>query len=293
MKILSDFDGVWTDQAFEAQSVQLWMEAEAARLAGVSPDRARAEFAEFEVAVRARPGDFGWAPDGRITAYVDEDPFCSTNALAAYLAETEDPRAQPYRDGILAAGFADLTAFADDCFHRGVAAFRRDHPAAIVEHAGEVLARLHAVEVEVVVVSNSPVEKIAAWFAAVGVDAGPDAGHDLRVIGEAGKQVLGERGDTRAFGGRTIHVDRPRYRAILEREHPDLVIGDVFSLDLALPHVVREEGGAGAPSQLVLRSHPHTPDWVRSLGRGGPIDHVVDDVSHLVAIASTTAPRAR
>ena len=83
----------------------------------------------------------------------------------------------------MAAGFADLTAFADDCFHRGMAAFRRDHPAAIVPHAGDVVDRLHAAGIEIVVVSNSPAEKIAAWFAAVGVDAGPDPGHDLRVIG--------------------------------------------------------------------------------------------------------------
>lgn len=293
MKILSDFDGVWTDQALEAESVKLWMEAEASRLAGVSPDRTREDFAVFEAAVRAMPAEYGWAPDGRITAFVDEDPFCITNALSSYVDRARDARAAAYRKGILAGGFASMTAFADDCFHRGMAAFRRDHPAAIVPHAGEIIGALHAAGVEVVVVSNSPAEKIAAWFGAVGVDAGPAAGHDLRVIGEAGKQVLGLRDDLIELGQRSIHVDRPRYRRILEAENPDLVIGDVFSLDLALPYVLRSEGHAIAPQTLVLRVHPHTPEWVRDLNQDGPIDAIVEDVAALVDLATRlqTPPR--
>ena len=79
VKILSDFDGVWTDQAFEAQNVKLFLAAEAARLAHIAADAAHEHFARFERTVKSSPHLYGWAPDGRITAYVDEDPFCDAN----------------------------------------------------------------------------------------------------------------------------------------------------------------------------------------------------------------------
>jgi hypothetical protein len=85
VKILSDFDGVWTDQAHEARNVKLFLIAEAARLARVPEHDARAHFAAFEAEVFAEPHRHGWAPDGRITAYIDEDPFCEANALARYI----------------------------------------------------------------------------------------------------------------------------------------------------------------------------------------------------------------
>lgn len=75
-----------------------------------------------------------------------------------------------------------------------------------------------------------------------------------------------------------------RYRAAIEEEDPDLVIGDVFSLDLALPHVMRREGNPAAPSKLILRRHPHTPRWVLDTRAGGAIDVVVDDVAELLGL---------
>lgn len=91
VRILSDFDGVWTDQAFEARNVKLFLVAEAARLARVAADEAAAHFATFESEVMAEPHLHGWAPDGRITAYIDEDPFCEANALARHLESSRSP----------------------------------------------------------------------------------------------------------------------------------------------------------------------------------------------------------
>ena len=140
MKILSDFDGVWTDQALEAENVKIYMAAEAARFAEVSGDDARGHFRTFEERVQAAPAEYGWAPDGRITAYVDEDPFCVLNSIAMYLERAGDePVARRYREAILAAGEVDMTSFADRCFLTATADYREQHPPALVPHAKEAL----------------------------------------------------------------------------------------------------------------------------------------------------------
>ena len=62
------------------------------------------------------------------------------------------------------------------------------------------------------------------------------------------------------------------------------MIGDVFSLDLALPHALRSAGHPAAPDLLALRRHPHTPDWVLDTLGDGAIDVVVDHVRDLVTV---------
>lgn len=292
-KILSDFDGVWTDQAIEAECVKLFLAAESARLAGVPANRALTDFRAFEEEVQGHPARYGWAPDGRITAYVDEDPFCVANSIAALIAEGASERARRYREAVLDGGFDSVPAFADRCFLSATAAYRDQHPPALVPGAAEHLSALEAAGAQIVVVSNSPADKIIRWFRAVGVDAGERPGHLLRVRGEAGKQTLGPGDDAIVVAGRRIVVDRPRYRAVLEEERPDLVIGDVFSLDLALPHVLRERGLPGAPRTLVLRGHGHTPAWVREGLVGTAIDRVVESVAELAPLVHGPGRAAR
>ena len=280
-KILSDFDGVWTDQALEAESVFLYLVAEAARLAQVPANRALEQFRAYEASARSRPSEFGWAPDGRITAYVDEDPFCVANSIALYLEQADEPEARIFRDAILDAGHARLSAFADHCFHTATGNYRSLHPPALVPGAAQVLEALHAREIEIVVVSNSEPAKLIDWFRASGIDAGEAESHALRVRGSAGKFVLGETDAAIEVGGRSIFVDRPKYRRILEEERPDLVIGDVFSLDLACPHTLRGVGGVPESLQLVLRRHAHTPEWILGTRADGMIDTLVDGVDEL------------
>lgn len=283
VKILSDFDGVWTDQAFEAQNVKLFLIAEAARLARIPADEASAHFERFERVVKGKPESYGWAPDGRITAYVDEDPFCDANGIAQFIEEQSDADAPRYRAAILGAGFKGVSAFADHCFMTATATFRTQHPPALVPNAKAMFDALGRAGASVVVVSNSPPEKITGWFRDIGVDAGVDSNHALRVRGSAGKFVLGASDANIEVGRRRIFIDRPKYRRILEEERPDIVIGDVFSLDLALPHVMRRERHQSAASELVLRRHPHTPRWVLDTRAEGAIDSVVDSVGDLVA----------
>jgi phosphoserine phosphatase len=110
---------------------------------------------------------------------------------------------------------------ADKCFLTATGEYRSQHPPALVPGARAALDALHDAGVEVVVVSNSVSEKIVGWFRAVGVDAGEAEGHLVRVRGAAGKQVFGDSNACIELAGRRIHVDRPRYRRVIEEERPN------------------------------------------------------------------------
>lgn len=272
MKILSDFDGVWTDQAEEAAAIRARFDARLSELAGANVS---SELDALLVAIRQRPDEYGWAPEGRIVAYVDEDPLLATSALALKL----DRVGGPLRDAIARGGFESATAFANRCFLDAMAQFRERHAAEVVAGSLETLRELAALGAEVVIVSNSPPDKIAHWFARAGVAVdGPDA--LLRVRGNAQKWHTASAA-CEVLAGRALYVDRPKYRQVLEEERADLVIGDVYTLDLALPAKLRREHARGAPRTLVLRRHAHTPEWISKDRAAGAIDHFVAGVQEL------------
>ncbi|MEX1368326.1 MAG: hypothetical protein AB1Z98_34665, partial [Nannocystaceae bacterium] len=256
-KILSDFDGVWTEADLEAQALHEQLVEGCVALLGRDQATVRADLAAFRREVQAAPHDYGWAPDGRISAFSDEDPLCEIAGLCALVAWAEHGQARRYREAI-EAKWPTVQDFAEHGFVTAMARFRAEHPPSIAADARDQLHAVTEAGAQVVVVSNSEPGKLIAWFRAAGIDAGEDPSHELRIRGSAGKQVLG--GDLSIeVRGRRVHVDRPRYREAIEQEQPDLVIGDIFSLDLALPHVMRERGHPAAPQRLALRRHDHTP----------------------------------
>ena len=289
LRILSDFDGVWTDQHAEAQAVVDFFVEELARHARVDADEALRDFQAFEREVAAAPDRYGWAPDGILAAYVDEDPFMLTSGIAMHIDERaargdDDGPAAAYRAALAEAGFATPAAFADHCFLAGTKRYRENHEHTLVEGSVETFEALHDLGVVLVIVSNSTSEKIVGWLRHAGVDAGEDEGHLVRVHGQAGKQTVDPGGSTLSVANRTVHVERPKYRAVVESEDPDLVVGDVFSLDLALPHAMRVAGEDKAPASLALRRHDHTPGWVLDDRADGAIDHVIEGVADLVGL---------
>jgi hypothetical protein len=190
--------------------------------------------------------------------------------------------------------------FLDYCYHDTCARFRAEVDHDLAEGSEHVLRWLTENDVDVVFAPNAPAEKIVGWFAHHGFEVadaretGPGE-VPLRVYGRAGKQFLGDEHVVMDFCGREVHVDRPSYRAILEREHPDLVVGDVLSLDLALPLAMRAAGESAAPRGVGIMHLPHTPDWVlESVGPGpAEIDFVVPHVTSLPRLVRRLRESAR
>ena len=82
MKLLSDFDGVWTMPVEEGAAHGAELDGALERLVG-DGERARVRdwIAGARAAVRAEPVRYGWASTGRISAFGDEDPFTEHGAL--------------------------------------------------------------------------------------------------------------------------------------------------------------------------------------------------------------------
>ncbi len=286
MRILSDFDGVWTDQTQEARWILESLARHVAAHMGVGRDQALAEAEAFLTAARREPARNGWWPRGFLTAFVDEDPALGTGTIAHWLdaggelGEAHGDAPERWRRGVRSAGFDSVEAFSSEHFVPAMTRFRAEHGHHLVPDSVDALRALEGRGIELVIVSNSPRSKLVGMFA----DAGLTEHAHLRFVGDAHKWWIDDPAHTRSVGGRTVHVDRPRYRAILEREAPDLVIGDVPSFDLAAAAVLREasqEGEAAGPL-LVLKAHPHSPAWALDQPRLARDARFVDRVVHSV-----------
>ena len=274
MKILSDFDGVLTELGDEARRTHaLFDEAveAAARDAGVGDSGLRRLLAETEAAMTARPWRHGWRVKDRITAFADEDGFIRVNAATAALdaaADLGEEDAAKLREGLRAAGLADFRAAAQRAYLRMAeeTAAGKLHP--LAAESRDVLDALLTRGHDVVVVSNSSTERILKLLRGAGVPCaahGDDARGKVRVRGDAKKFVLGDHPAITPVGDYAVETDRPHYAEILRDERPNVVIGDVFSLDLALPLALARAGGdAFRGLHAVLRRRPYTPAWSSS-----------------------------
>jgi hypothetical protein len=128
--------------------------------------------------------------------------------------------------------------------------------------------RLLAGGVEVVVVSNSGTDKLQRWFTHAGLPCRVDperAPGALRLRGSARKFVLAEgAGRALEVGPLALDTARPHYERVFDEERPDAVVGDVFSLDLALPLWLKRTQSSWRHVRLFWLVHPYTPMRLRT-----------------------------
>ena len=270
MKLLSDFDGVWTNPNAEGVAQGEYLDRTLADWTS-DPLRAAEWIRAARRATRREPTRWGWLSNGRISAFADEDPFIQHSALLHYVHDhsTQDAVAGAMRDGALAEGFADLDVFANHNHARAVEQVVRQRGPGILPEAAAAGRRLLETGTEIVVVSNSTPDKLLDWFEHANV---PRTLHPeyrdgaLCVRGSARKFVLGggARG-TLDLGGTAFEIDRPSYEAILLDERPDAVVGDAFSLDLALPLALRRGKEEWKHVRLFWLIHPYTPGWLKDI----------------------------
>src|SRR5437762_1324590 len=269
MKLLTDFDGVWTLP--EAEGVAHGAELDEALLALAGErdrDATRAWIAAARHTVRSEPARWGWTSAGRISAFADEDPFTEHGALLHYLDEqrVRDPLAARLAAAIEANG-TTLDAFGGAAHVRGVERVEARRGPAITPEAADAGRALLAAGVEVVVVSNSGTDKLRRWFAHARVPASlhPErVAGALRLRGAARKFVLAPGAPVPlVVGSLRVDVARPDYARVLAEEAPDAVVGDVFSLDLALPLAIKRRDPAWRGVRLFWLVHPYTPERMR------------------------------
>ncbi|QDU84737.1 hypothetical protein Pla163_18510 [Planctomycetes bacterium Pla163] len=281
MKILSDFDGVWTDPTHEAVAVEHGLADDLASLTGFDVERVRADLVHCRERALESAVDHGWIPGDRITAYCDEDAFLAVSGIASYLARGACEVSAPYRGAHESRGGPTFMELADQSFRRLGA---RPGVGELLPDAGATLKALEELGVDLVVVSNSDTEKLVRLFADAGIAAATDGSARVRVRGGARKWALGDAPESIDVGGRVVDVNRPHYRSIIEEERPDLIVGDVYSLDLALPFHMRSRGEPAAPRFLVHRPPCRPTPWVAGHGVEGRVDSVAARLSDLVGV---------
>ncbi|MEK8023185.1 MAG: HAD family hydrolase [Candidatus Hydrogenedentota bacterium] len=268
-KILFDFDGVLTEQSEEADRVlEIFCERLSER-AGLSSDTAAGVVAEAERALKGAPWNYGWMSHGRVSAFANEDLFIRNNGIAAWLdsaAESGHPMLASARTRLEGGGHGSFTNLCRESYDTMAGETRAGARHPVDPDAGPLLRSLLDAGHYLVVVSNSGTSRILALLQEVGVPALEHAGDGsgaMRIRGGARKYDLDETSSCFEAGPYRIETIRPVYEKILREERPDLVIGDVVTLDLALPiRLAREKVIPSA--RVLLRVRDYTPEWSRS-----------------------------
>jgi len=90
-----------------------------------------------------------------------------------------------------------------------------------------------------------------------------------------------------------VELRRPRYEAILREEAPDAVVGDVFSLDLALPLALRRREPAWRHVRLFwIAGECGSPRMARELASAAPeLERMEDGLAGVAnALGAGAAP---
>lgn len=259
VRIVSDFDGVFTNQEGEAAAVG---EYQLELIGGALRDMDLARTV-IEVARQKVVGDalhHGWWWSDLITCYADEDPYVFHNAVVACLYQSGPSQVVAQ---LKAGGFPDYNSLAQRCFVEGTERYRSAHSSHLVSDAVSTLKAFAAAGTEVVVVSNSSGDRIQRIFDDFGTQA--FEGISPRVRGDARKFLVTglpeSLPETMMLGGRRVYLRRGQYHQILDQEQPALVIGDVLSLDLAMPIALRHHVPEFRDLKLFLKRAAHTPEW--------------------------------
>jgi hypothetical protein len=280
MRIVMDFDGVYTDPSREGEECFRSFRDRIITLAlsevGLGTEQSVDSWlGELRVREAREPFRFGWRSEGKVSAFTFEDPFLRNIGLADYLdhlVAAGDGRASRVRGALLARyGVSSFGALSEWAFHE-LKVKKKADPAAKA-WVMSAIERGH----EIFIVSNSATDKIREFLDQSGFpeDRRPS------VRGGARKFGLGKDPRPLVFGAHasvpvSVDTDRPLYEAALLELRPDAVIGDVFCLDLALPVRLKREKKLNFSGGIHYRHRDYTPSPMLGMigGSGSRIPEV-------------------
>ena len=265
MKILTDFDGTLTNIEHEFNFECHFILRALEERYRILPQETEFLLKLANGRILQAPEKYGWEYGDRISAFCDEDLFMQM-ASAMTLIDT-------WRDNPPDEDVAAILRRVPDLRFLGIV--EEAHEAMLLEPLcpGNVpdadtvrtIQTLLDRDCEIVVTSNSPADRIISKFEYAGllpVDHENNPSAHFRVRGGCGKYILGSSPEPIAFGKRTVDVSRPFYADVIREERPQVIIGDAFSLDLALPiHMIRQAPLVYDDMQLYLRTRPYTSQW--------------------------------
>jgi hypothetical protein len=263
MRIVMDFDGVYTDPTEEGEACSKSFRDKilSLKLKEVELDtleKVDSWLGELRARSASKPFDFGWRSEGRVSAFTFEDPFIRNIGLADYLdslADAGDKKAKVVLEKLKKTekiqSFGQLSEWS---FHQ-LELKKCPDPST----KAWVLAAIDKGH-EVFIVSNSATAKIEEFLNQNGYPADKRP----KVRGGAQKFGLGKKPNSFNLNQKgqyevIVDTDRPLYEQALLEIQPDAVIGDVFCLDLSLPIRLKREGKLPFKWGIFYRHRDYTP----------------------------------
>ncbi len=280
MRIVMDFDGVYTDPSNEGEACSrnfrdkiLSLQLKEVDLETI--EKVESWLGELRARQASQPFDFGWRSEGRVSAFSFEDPFIRNIGLADYLdhlVSEGNARAKKVlarlKQTEKISSFGELSEWA----FLQLSLKKHADPGAKA-WVMKALEKGH----EVVIVSNSATLKIEEFLTQNDYPEGkrPLVRGGARKFGLGKKPrpfVLSKSGDHKV----QVDTDRPEYEKLLLEIKPDAVIGDVFSLDLTLPIRLKREGKLDFSWGIFYRHRDYTPSQMVEFvsGRGTQVPEV-------------------
>lgn len=266
MKLLIDFDGVLTDQTQEATRVAEIFLEELKTLSRQDQERLERLLRKASEEVDQTPQGHGWRILGRISGFANEDPFLRNNGVADCLdrwASSGHVFAQEVLTALESQGVSSFAWLLDQAFHKMAHETHTSEKKPLLEESIEFCSKWIDEGNTLVICSNSKTDRILNMFSSTGLPAQEHqngSSERFRVRGSAGKFDLGPDSLVMQVSDYSVEVSRPLYESLLLEEKPDLVVGDVFSIDLALPLSMARRGMLEYP-HLLLKNRNYTPDW--------------------------------
>jgi hypothetical protein len=272
MRIVMDFDGVYTDPTEEGEACSKYFRDKILSLKLKSSELDSLEavdswLGESRARQASKPFDFGWRSEGRVSAFTFEDPFIRNIGLADFLdslATSGDARAKTVLAGLQKAEniktFGELSEWS---FHQLAIKKRPD-----LQTKAWVMSAIEKGH-EVFIVSNSATQKIEEFLTQNNYpsDRRPHVRGGARKfgLGKNPKSISINQEDTPKV---QVDTDRPIYEEALLEIRPDAVIGDVFCLDLSLPIRLKREGKLDFKWGIFYRHRDYTPSQMVEMVSG-------------------------
>jgi hypothetical protein len=295
IKLVSDFDGIWTNQELEADYVWNYIINKISQLTKLSIKEADLFLNEVKAEMDAEPYKYGWFNNGKIACYYREDPFGDNNAIFDYFGKiynksNNSPLAEKIikiGKNILDGGYSSFDIFSNNCFFESTGKFKEEGRLLPHHSARKVLDELFNNNVQVVVASNSKTTKIEYLFSLMGIDIEDKnkfyaRGNSMKFVIENEFSVVPEI--LKIDSDYNVNLRRQAYYNVLYEEMPDYVIGDVFSLDLSLPLYLRINDSRFKNLKVIQKVQKHTPDWVKnflSKNEFKGIAYMIDDIEEI------------
>lgn len=238
-KLILDFDGTIVSIKRRAEAYRKSLIYSLAEKTGLDIKYVEKDLNRAKRKVLKNPAEYGWVVNGYVSAFGDEDPYIVYTSSALLLYKSNDIYRFCSHD--------EFNNFLNSVFSNSVG----NMPYKISNRDKKVLEKLKNVA-DITIVSNSKSSRIEKAL--------DEAGLDIEVIGDAKKMFVDENFDKinryLDVDGLKIELRRPYYYNTLNRIGGEIVVGDVFSFDLALPYYLGME--------IVLKENYYTPRWSKN-----------------------------